>query len=132
MLIASTLNCMLIASTCAATLATLTTVTAASSASSAASTSATSASAAASTSATKGCLQELVQEADVARQMLKLGAKLLQAVRDHNGAFRLASSDAIELCLDVRADRRQHKLRVNAPNRLSECQPDGRRQSACN
>ena len=129
MLIASTLNCMLIASTCAATLATLTTVTAASSA---ASTSATSASAAASTSATKGCLQELVQEADVARQMLKLGAKLLQAVRDHNGAFRLASSDAIELCLDVRADRRQHKLRVNAPNRLSECQPDGRRQSACN
>ena len=118
MLIASTLNCMLIASTCAATLATLTTVTAASSASSAASTSATSASAAASTSATKGCLQELVQEADVARQMLKLGAKLLQAVRDHNGAFRLASSDSIELCLDVRADRRQHKLRVDSSNRL--------------
>jgi hypothetical protein len=73
-----------------------------------------------------------MQEADVARQVLKLGAELLQAVRDHNGAFRLASSDAIELCLDVRADRRQHQLRVNAPNRLGECQPDGRRQSACN
>ena len=35
-----------------------------------------------------------------------------------NGAFRLASSDSIELCLDVRADRRQHKLRVDSSNRL--------------
>ena len=59
-----------------------------------------------------------MQEADVARQVLKLGAELLQAVRDHNGAFRLASSDSIELCLDVRADRRQHKLRVDSSNRL--------------